>query len=464
MFLSTNNFLPEIATPSMHRFLPAMAALSAAFLPAQNTNVAVGGTANWSSTLGFGSQPGFGIDGNRDGYWWNNSCVVTGNNLGAWWEVTLASAGIVNEVVIWNRADCCATRLSQFRVDVLNGANVAFSQSLYTTGNFAPAGASVRVRIPGAGVNATKVRLTNIGVTPGSENVLSFSEVEVIRYGAGREVNFARYGTASASHDGATANRAIDGSTNGHAPSNRAWLSSGPTGQTLSIAMTRHRVDAIRLWPISHPSSSGVCGNFRVGVYDNGVEVWGQDQVTNIVRTAATVFTPPAGLFGNELRITRFGASPAQLAFAEVESLQFANDLGEQWEYGAGCRGTGSLTPQLSCAQRPVLGTTVTLRTGTVPGPGVGVLAVGLSDALFGGLPLPLDLGLLGAPGCQVLGSVDATATVLATTGVSTAPFPLPNVPTLAGVWLFHQTAWLSPGANTFGLVLSDGLAQRIGL
>lgn len=443
-----------------------LAALLSGMAIAQNVNVALGGTATQSSLLGFGEQPSNAIDGNRDGYWWNGSCTVTGNVPGSWWQVVLATPSLVNEVVIWNRSDCCGNRLSAFRVDVLNGSTVVFQQSFHTDASQVPEGDFLRVRIPGPGVNATAVRITNVGLNAENTRILQFAEVEVIRYGTNREVNFARYGTATASSNTSTAARAIDGSINGFEGGQEAWRSANAPGQWLQVACERHRVDGIRLWPVTAGINSIVCGNFRVGVWDNGVEVWG----TNLLPSSSmpinqpTVVTPPAGTFGDTIRVSSLGAvnGTTQLLFAELESITFANNLGEQWRYGAGCRTTTGV-PRLGNVVRPVPGANLSMTASGVPSNGLGLLVTGLSASVFGALPLPFELAPLGAPHCWALTSLDATTLATTTTGTLTFPFTIPNSSGVLGIRLFQQAAVYAPATNAFGFVVSNALEQFVG-
>ncbi|MCU0862787.1 MAG: discoidin domain-containing protein [Planctomycetes bacterium] len=443
-----------------------LASLLAATAVAQDVNVALGGTATQSSFLGFGEQPGNAIDGNRDGYWYNSSCTVTGNVPGAWWQVVLASPSLVNEVVIWNRSDCCGNRLSAFRVDVMNGSTVVFQQSFHTDGSQVPDGDYLRVRIPGPGVNATAVRISNVGVNAEGTNVLQFAEVEVIRHGTGREINFARYGTTTASSNASTAISAIDGSINGYEPGNATWRSTAAANQWLEVACERHRVDTIRLWPVTHSGSSISCGNYRVGVWDNGVEVWG----TNLLPSAsmpinrATVVTPPAGTFGNRIRVSTLGPvnGTTQLVFAELESVMFAGYIGEQWRYGAGCR-AGSSVPRLDNRVRPTNGANLSMTVSPVPAAGLGLLVTGLSASVFGALPLPFELSPLGAPHCWALTSLDATSLATTTTSTLTFPFAIPTTTGTLGTRLFQQAVIYAPSTNAFGFVVSNALEQYIG-
>ncbi len=57
--------------------------------------------------------------------------------------------------------------------------------------------------------------------------------------------------------------------------------------------------------------------------------------------------------------------------------------------------------------EAPALGSTFSLDVAGMPQNGVGVMAAGLSDSSFLGTPLPLDLGLLGAPGCMLETSIE---------------------------------------------------------
>lgn len=90
------------------------------------------------------------------------------------------------------------------------------------------------------------------------------------------------------------------------------------------------------------------------------------------------------------------------------------------------------------------------------------VLLLGLSDQVFAGsLPLPVDLGYLGAPGCQLQVSIDTTRLVLGTTTGFSPQYPtmfsssvfLPRDPVFAGTQLSGQFAILDPGHNAAGFV-----------
>ena len=60
------------------------------------------------------------MDGNTDGNYGANSCTHTNADANSWWRVDLLRAQNVNSVRVFNRADCCGYRLTQFEVLVGN--------------------------------------------------------------------------------------------------------------------------------------------------------------------------------------------------------------------------------------------------------------------------------------------------------------------------------------------------------
>jgi hypothetical protein len=86
-------------------------------------NVARAGKARQSST-DFGGEAARAIDGNTDGdYYRSNSVTHTLTESNPWWEVKLAEARPIDQVVLWNRTDGgTGGRLANFRVLVLDDA------------------------------------------------------------------------------------------------------------------------------------------------------------------------------------------------------------------------------------------------------------------------------------------------------------------------------------------------------
>jgi len=86
-------------------------------VPQSGSNLALGKAATQSSTY-----PGYPasvvVDGNTDGNIGDGSVSVTNANPNAWWQVDLGASATLNSIVIWNRTDCCSSRLSDYWVFV----------------------------------------------------------------------------------------------------------------------------------------------------------------------------------------------------------------------------------------------------------------------------------------------------------------------------------------------------------
>ncbi|CAC9491816.1 hypothetical protein [uncultured Gammaproteobacteria bacterium] len=95
-------------------------------------NLALGKPATQSSTyLYYSIDPvaGYAVDGNTDGYFLNKSTTHTKLERSAWWQVDLGSKKNINQIIIYNRTDCCADRLSDYRVSISNESD--FSTHTY---------------------------------------------------------------------------------------------------------------------------------------------------------------------------------------------------------------------------------------------------------------------------------------------------------------------------------------------
>ena len=123
--------------------------------------------------------------------------------------------------------------------------------------------------------------------------------------------------------------------------------------------------------------------------------------------------------------------------------------------FGAGCLGSRS-TPSLAPQQGslPRIGTNFTLQALNLPLAGPVFLALGASDTLYGPTPLPLNLGPLGAPQCNLLVGIDNLYSTSNVLGAAAWTFPIPNIP---GGIFFSQAVVFDPPANTFGITLSNG-------
>lgn len=85
--------------------------------PKKGINIARGKPAKQSSTTQ-GGVASRAVDGNIDTIYSKGSCTHTHYDTEPWWRVDLESAREIGGVQIWNRGDCCGSRLSNFEVRV----------------------------------------------------------------------------------------------------------------------------------------------------------------------------------------------------------------------------------------------------------------------------------------------------------------------------------------------------------
>ncbi len=130
--------------------------------------------------------------------------------------------------------------------------------------------------------------------------------------------------------------------------------------------------------------------------------------------------------------------------------------------FGPGCAGTLGITRLVNTTQ-PTIGGTLSVNLNNLPF-ALAVMVVGTSNTISGFGPLPFDLGIIGAPGCPLRVSLDATETVVGAGTTATWNFNIPNIGGLLGVQLYNQAATFDPAANAFGFVTSDASAWVVGL
>jgi hypothetical protein len=85
-----------------------------------SNDIALGKSANQSSTLPGTPPAGVAVDGNIDGNFFDGSVTATNIESNPWWQVDLGASQTVNSVMIWNRTDCCSSRLGDYWVFVSN--------------------------------------------------------------------------------------------------------------------------------------------------------------------------------------------------------------------------------------------------------------------------------------------------------------------------------------------------------
>ena len=146
-------------------------------------NVAPGGTATQSSDfLVGGVEPAVAsraIDGDTNGFFPNGSVTHTQGpgDPAPFWEVDLGRDHQIDEIVIWNRTDCCADRLYLFTVRIESEAGEEVSLGKVFN---APAQVDYRPTLPVGGAVGRFVRI-EMDLDPANTDgrVLSLAEVQV---------------------------------------------------------------------------------------------------------------------------------------------------------------------------------------------------------------------------------------------------------------------------------------------
>lgn len=82
-----------------------------------NTNLALNRPAFQWPEAGFASAQNA-VDGNTDGNFWAGSVTHTDEATGTWWWVDLGSVQHIREIRLFNRTDCCSSRLSHYQVQI----------------------------------------------------------------------------------------------------------------------------------------------------------------------------------------------------------------------------------------------------------------------------------------------------------------------------------------------------------
>jgi hypothetical protein len=164
------------------------------------------------------------------------------------------------------------------------------------------------------------------------------------------------------------------------------------------------------------------------------------------------VYHQTFGPYGLQVRVLTEGLVPGPFA-AGIQP------------FGEGCTGSNGMNPVADArGGAPAVGNAqFTTRVSRLPVFGLGVHLLGLSNTTVFGVPLPLDLGIAGAPGCQLRVSLTVLSVSAAgANGIASFALPIPNDPTLVGGNLYSQWLSIDLAANPGGLVTSNALAIAI--
>lgn len=163
-----------------HRLGAASSIVSAAFQAP--VNLALNKPATQSSTASSGSiiaHAGLAVDGNTNGNFFNGSVSHTQPDNQAWWQVDLTAIGLIEEVHIYNRTDCCPERLNNYYVLV---SDVPFVSTDLDATISQPEVSSYLQFVPAGSPTIVNVNRTGryLRIQLSGANVLHMAEVQVI--------------------------------------------------------------------------------------------------------------------------------------------------------------------------------------------------------------------------------------------------------------------------------------------
>ena len=218
---------------------------------ASGSNLVTGKSATQSSTL-----PGYATagaaaaaDGNTGGNFFDGSVTATNLDPNPWWQVDLGASATVNAIVVWNRTDCCASRLNDYWVFVSDTpfsptdtpATLQNRAGTFSSHQTSPPNPSTAIAAGGAQGRYVRVQLTGA-------NYLSLAEVQVLGSGALAISNLAQGKAATQSS-----------TLPGYATSGAAGAVDGsPDGNFFHGSVTATNLDTNAWWQVDLGASAAV--------------------------------------------------------------------------------------------------------------------------------------------------------------------------------------------------------------
>ncbi len=232
---------------------------------------------------------------------------------------------------------------------------------------------------------------------------------------------------------GGSGNVQIYRSTSGNGPTGAAVATSvlvaGPTAAWYSASFpTPISIAANETFYIVHDA-----GSFDVSLLNSGN-----------LSTSATYVDPGFGMF---------------IPLAAVGVPDFA-----AWRIQ--CAGSGQpAVPVLSAIGVPTIGQTMQFTLGLAAASTGAVAIWGTSKTQYLGLTLPLDLGSLGAPGCNILAPWESQLPIsVDAAGSASIPAAIPNLLSIVDQHYYIQIIVIDPAANSLGWATTNALDIEIGI
>jgi len=132
--------------------------------------------------------------------------------------------------------------------------------------------------------------------------------------------------------------------------------------------------------------------------------------------------------------------------------------------FASGCPGSAGIPLlEADAGSLPELGSSFRARLSNVPAVGFAVGITGLSTTTWSGFTLPLDLGLIGMPGCTLYTDMRRTATIIIVGGQGTWDTNLPSSPEWLGQRFYQQVFVVDGSIPGLGAVMSNACEGIIG-
>jgi hypothetical protein len=214
------------------------------------------------SSIMFSAVSSRAVDGRTDNNFNLGSCTHTGLNKNPWWRVDLGKTMNVQDVQVWNRGDCCGSRLSNFEVRV--GDANSWTKN-FKCGNrwTVPQGQSMKIA-------CTNMQGRFVYVVVRASQYLTLCEVKVFASdNAGANAARGMPAAQSSTSNGGSANRAVDGKSSTKFSDNSCTHTKYQTNPWWRVDLAKpHTVKTVEIW-----NRGDCCGsrlsNFEVRVGNN---------------------------------------------------------------------------------------------------------------------------------------------------------------------------------------------------
>jgi len=205
-------------------------------------NLARGSHYTAQSSVAYNGPSARAVDGNHNSKWGSNSITHTRTQHNPWWSVDFKKLVTVYRVKVWNRLDCCSSRLSGAQVYVVNGGQK------HLIGTMPNMNGKGWYEVKTSGTVGTKVLIQ----IPGSNKILSLAEVEVWgRAGGNGNGNAKKCTIAAFGNSGSNTKTATLPSSIYKCPSyvdkNTPWLDPTKWGDKFRVTQVGNKVTVKRL-------------------------------------------------------------------------------------------------------------------------------------------------------------------------------------------------------------------------